>query len=87
VAYADGEMPDGSPQRRRRRRKTVVEGEAEQLEVLRDSAVERDAEDVDEVMGARKPKRECPVPKPGGLVGEILGFKGSSSGGMGERPP
>jgi hypothetical protein len=27
------------------------------------------------------------VPKPGGLVGEILGFKGSSSDRKGSRPP
>lgn len=32
-------------------------------------------------------KRECPVPKPGGLVGEILGFKHSSSNGNGAKPP
>lgn len=31
--------------------------------------------------------RECPIPKPGGLVGEILGFKGSSTDGKGARPP
>jgi cytochrome c oxidase assembly factor 2 len=31
-------------------------------------------------------KRECPVPKPGGIVGEILGFK-SSSGEKGSKPP
>lgn len=22
-----------------------------------------------------RPKRECPVPKPGGIVGQIMGFK------------
>jgi hypothetical protein len=36
------------------------------------------------------PRRECPVPKPGGLVGELLGFKPSSreeGSGKGERPP
>lgn len=22
------------------------------------------------------PKRECPIPKPGGLVGQVLGMKG-----------
>lgn len=34
------------------------------------------------------PKRECPVPKPGGLVGEILGFKPPSIGKDGKgRPP
>jgi cytochrome c oxidase assembly factor 2 len=31
-------------------------------------------------------KRECPVPKPGGIVGEILGFK-SSSREKGSKPP
>jgi len=33
-----------------------------------------------------KLKRECPVPKPGGIVGEILGFK-SSTGEKGNKPP
>ena len=36
--------------------------------------------------------RECPIPRPAGLVGEILGFKNtagkeSSSDGKGTRPP
>ncbi|KAK4999874.1 hypothetical protein LTR66_001185 [Elasticomyces elasticus] len=29
------------------------------------------------------PKRECPVPKPGGLVGQVLGFKPQER----EKPP
>lgn len=32
-------------------------------------------------------KRECPIPKPGGIVGEVLGFKSSSSDGKGSKPP
>ncbi len=35
-------------------------------------------------------KRECPIPKPGGIVGEMLGFKPSaesSNDGKGGRPP
>lgn len=28
---------------------------------------------------SRKAKRECPVPKPGGKVGELLGFKKTST--------
>jgi cytochrome c oxidase assembly factor 2 len=37
---------------------------------------------------SRLPKRECPVPKPGGIVGEILGFKAGSSGNeKGTKPP
>ncbi|GME27230.1 hypothetical protein GTA08_BOTSDO09432 [Neofusicoccum parvum] len=31
------------------------------------------SEEIDEAFGRR---RECPVPKPGGLVGQILGFEG-----------
>lgn len=27
------------------------------------------------MMEDSRPKRECPVPKPGGLVGHIMGFK------------
>lgn len=60
---------------------------------LKDSAVaEESAEEGDEIEGRMgKPKRECPVPKPTGIVGEILGFKGSSSSsstdGKGSRPP
>ena len=35
-----------------------------------------------------KSKRgECPIPKPGGMVGEILGFKLSSSYGKSSKPP
>ncbi|KAI9649555.1 hypothetical protein NHQ30_002135 [Ciborinia camelliae] len=44
-------------------------------------------EDVEEIEGGRKPaKRECPVPKPGGIVGGILGFK-SSVDEKGSKPP
>jgi cytochrome c oxidase assembly factor 2 len=44
----------------------------------------------DDVDGAGKSlsMRECPVPKPGGLMGDILGFKmPSSSDGKGSKPP
>ncbi|KAF8855364.1 hypothetical protein BDZ45DRAFT_676244 [Acephala macrosclerotiorum] len=89
VAYAD----DGTPQNggRRRRRKCVDE------ENVKEGVVE---ESGDEVEGdrVRKSKRECPVPKPPGIIGEILGFKSSnssstsrpessSSEGKGSRPP
>ncbi|EPE10623.1 alpha- -mannosyltransferase [Ophiostoma piceae UAMH 11346] len=35
--------------------------------------------------GPRRATRECPVPKPGGIVGELLGFK-SSEGGHSPQP-
>ena len=42
-------------------------------------------------MQGSRPRRECPVPKPGGLVGELFGFnnKPSRSDGDGKatKPP
>jgi cytochrome c oxidase assembly factor 2 len=60
------EGPDGQPIRRRRRRKQTTE----------DSGSEGDAaEAYDALMSETKKKRECPVPKPGGIVGQVMGFK------------
>lgn len=56
------EMPDGTI--RRRRRKVPVE-----------EGVEPEAEVTDTSSTKERPKRECPVPKPGGLVGQIMGFE------------
>jgi cytochrome c oxidase assembly factor 2 len=92
VAYAD----DGTPQngKRRRRRKCSDAGEKENV-------AEESGDEV-EGAGVRGNKRECPLPKPGGIVGEMLGFKSSStvasntgsrgmesssSEGKGSRPP
>ena len=36
--------------------------------------------------GKRIAKRECPVPKPPGILGEILGFRSCSGEGK-NRPP
>jgi len=32
------------------------------------------SEDITESMGLDKRKRECPVPKPSGLIGQVLGY-------------
>ena len=49
---------------------------------------ESSADEEDEsLVPARKWKRECPVPKPGGVVGEMLGFKKSSSDEEGSSKP
>ena len=54
---------------------------------LKEAEVEESDEEVVEVRG----RRECPVPRPPGFVGELLGFKkvgsGRSSDGKGKRPP
>ncbi|APA12938.1 hypothetical protein SS1G_08421 [Sclerotinia sclerotiorum 1980 UF-70] len=45
-----------------------------------------ESDDGEEIEGRRKAKRECPVPKPGGVLGGILGFK-SSVDEKGSKPP
>lgn len=60
------EGPDGQPVKRRRRRKQATDdavSDSESAELMAEDAV------VD------RRKRECPVPKPGGLVGQVMGFK------------
>jgi cytochrome c oxidase assembly factor 2 len=64
--YADTiEMPDGTI-RRRRRKQQVPEGDGDNAETMMQDAVP--------VVKEGRPDRECPVPKPGGLVGRIMGF-------------
>ncbi|KAK1782478.1 hypothetical protein QBC45DRAFT_223388 [Copromyces sp. CBS 386.78] len=68
VAFADGDMSaDGQPKRRRRRRVENTEGKDEILQF----ETEPGPSDADR---ARALKRECPVPKPGGALGSMLGF-------------
>ena len=47
------------------------------------ASASRDPRDTTETVAfsasPRRSTRECPVPKPGGIVGELLGFKSSSS--------
>ncbi|KAM3080655.1 hypothetical protein ACMFMG_005590 [Clarireedia jacksonii] len=95
IAYADsGSISvDASGRPRRRRRKCPVNEEDKEKE---ESGPKFHSFNNNEKMGieegerTRLQKRECPVPKPGGIVGEILGFKASSSGdgdGKGSKPP
>ncbi|TKA28619.1 hypothetical protein B0A50_02946 [Salinomyces thailandicus] len=61
--YADTiEMPDGTIKRRRRKQKPA---EAEQ---------DGGSDEVVMPLNPARPQRECPVPKPGGLVGQFMGF-------------
>lgn len=85
VAYADGELPDGT--RRRRRRPKVLEKEGDP-EISKDEPlVEESSADTRLDQISKSKRGECPIPKPGGIVGEILGFKPSSSDGKGSEPP
>ncbi|KAK4193843.1 hypothetical protein QBC35DRAFT_458107 [Podospora australis] len=63
---ADGEMPE----RRRRRRKSEVDAAA----VSEDGMVQFSSAPVRDSESKASSKRECPVPKPGGILGEWLGF-------------
>jgi cytochrome c oxidase assembly factor 2 len=64
---ADPDALSGEPRRRRRRR---VPREETCNNVMSDQRQkENDAEEW------ATPKRECPVPKPGGLIGQVLGLR------------
>lgn len=73
VTYADGEIIEDQNGRKRRRRRSPTQ-DAE----VKDGVVEfKTIAEVDFI--GKEGKRECPVPKPGGIVGELLGFRKPSS--------
>jgi cytochrome c oxidase assembly factor 2 len=79
VVFADGEtVTDGPDGKRRRRRKprpvTVVERGERETECPRQPKVEMTREDDSALRAVEAHKRECPVPKPPGVLGQWLGF-------------
>ncbi|KAK5660233.1 hypothetical protein OQA88_12767 [Cercophora sp. LCS_1] len=72
---ADGEMVDGTKRRRRRRPETT-----ETPDGIVQFNPTSDGEMTD------RTKRECPVPKPGGKIGELLGFGKGSGDDSSTRP-
>ena len=60
--------------RRRRKRKQISDETVSEAET---------AEAYDALMAETKKTRECPVPKPGGLLGQVMGFKESEI----QKPP
>jgi cytochrome c oxidase assembly factor 2 len=65
--YADTiEMPDGTVRRRRRKQQAVTGEDGKEGMNVPDDGM---------AMKEGRPDRECPVPKPGGLVGRIMGFE------------
>jgi cytochrome c oxidase assembly factor 2 len=73
-ALADSADPDAlsTDPTKRRRRKVRVAAEGEANTVSSNAVQKSPVED----MEWAKPKRECPVPKPTGLIAQALGFKG-----------
>ncbi|KAF1948875.1 hypothetical protein CC80DRAFT_482194 [Byssothecium circinans] len=71
---ADPDALSGEPRKRRRRR---ISREETCNDVM--SEERRKVKEVDE-WATPKRERECPVPKPGGLIGQVLGLKKESDG-------
>lgn len=57
--------PDGEPRRRRRRKQSAAPLDSDRS----------DDDDTTNINDMGRPKRECPVPKPSGLIGQVMGFK------------
>ncbi|KAK1988984.1 hypothetical protein LZ30DRAFT_776490 [Colletotrichum cereale] len=74
VTYADGEIVVGEDGRRRRRKRREADPE------IKDGIISFNQVSDEDTIRAHKErlKRECPVPKPGGILGEWLGFHGPS---------
>ncbi len=66
--FADsGETLDGKPRRRRKRSGAATPNATAGIEQPQSTAAMEEDGDL-------RRQRECPVPKPGGLVGQIMGF-------------
>lgn len=72
----DSADPTGQIRRRRRRQRTPSEPESETCNDVLSDERRRQAL-LDDKLAVR---RECPVPKPGGLIGTVLGVRESGEG-------
>ena len=72
--FAEYEITEDGRQRRRRKPSTKGSDTGNDTEIQSQAAttVQTTAEQEQEVL--RKKAHECPVPKPGGRIGEMLGF-------------
>jgi cytochrome c oxidase assembly factor 2 len=68
------DAPDPTGQNRRRRRRRTPEEET-----CNDIMSEERMRKI-QLEEKLNPKRECPVPKPGGLIGQVLGLKEAGEG-------
>ncbi|KAI1409112.1 hypothetical protein F5Y13DRAFT_170713 [Hypoxylon sp. FL1857] len=80
VAYADSEKAADGTRRRRRRKPepAVVKDGIAQFESPSEDFERTTAETRGDATRARR-ERECPVPKPGGVIGELMGFNKSKT--------
>jgi len=84
VAFADDEVMIGEDGRRmRRRRRCIPTNSSAPLppeKPATSTGLEKEEDSEDELVSIQElkekmMKRECPIPKPSGKVGEMLGFK------------
>ncbi|KAI1265844.1 hypothetical protein F5Y18DRAFT_29775 [Xylariaceae sp. FL1019] len=73
VAFADSTSPDGN--RKRTRRRSPQQATEVTDGIAQFSGVNTDADEETLNTTAPRGKRECPVPKPKGVIGELMGFK------------
>lgn len=66
--HADSADPDALTGKKRRRR---IPRDETCNDVMAEERVRKQLE----IEQRKTPKRECPVPKPGGLIGQVLGLK------------
>ncbi|KAK3318456.1 hypothetical protein B0H66DRAFT_532958 [Apodospora peruviana] len=75
VAFADSEMSEGGIKRRRRRvRPANPDPEPTKDGIIQFQASSSSPVDEDGAEALTSSKRECPVPKPKGVLGDLLGF-------------
>lgn len=72
-------LNDSADPTRKRRRRRIAESEEDGNDGLSEDAKMRIIQD------KFSPKRECPIPKPGGLVGQVLGMTKSENAPHEER--
>lgn len=78
TTFSDVEITEDG---RRRRRRRIELGAVGDSRVDESREVDADTEAMEEGKFLVKKAHECPVPKPGGLIGQVLGFKGGKGDG------
>ncbi|KAI1107458.1 hypothetical protein F4804DRAFT_160831 [Jackrogersella minutella] len=81
VKYADSETAADGTRRRRRRKPepTEVKDGIAQFESPNEDFEKKAAETRGTTATRARRERECPVPKPGGVIGDLMGFKKSKT--------
>ncbi|KAI4109157.1 MAG: hypothetical protein LQ339_001963 [Xanthoria mediterranea] len=72
--FADYEITEDGKQRRHRRPLSKCSGTDKDSNLHNDAVMQEQVMTAREQKAMRKKAHECPVPKPGGRIGEMLGF-------------